>query len=181
MDEKHSHSHSHSHSQGLWNLNAIKCFPSHYSLERHHAYISNDSLDLTEIASNVSDCLRAEHVEIVYDQDEAVAYCETSKDASQPDYCKFRINLFKKYDEHSSTSTSTNSSPTILVEVQRLRGCCVHFSTMAKKIICASKGCKYDNDIPVVSNLTIPDFLIQMMDSNGSAASPPMMDVGVAW
>lgn len=170
MDDKHSRS------EQLWNLNNIKFFPSPYSLERHHTYISNDTMDLTAIASNVIDCLTAERIEIVYDQNEAVVYCETSKDASRPDYCKFRINLFKKYDEN----INKNSSPTILVEVQRLRGCCVHFSTMAKKIICASKGCKYENDKPVVSNLTIPDFLIQMMD-DGSAVSPPMMDVGVAW
>lgn len=151
MDEKHSRS------QKLWNLNAINFFPSHYSLERHHAYISNDTMDLTAIASNVIDCLTAEHIEIVYDQNEAVVYCETSKDASQPDYCKFRINLFKKYEEGSDSSTGTGTGTgTILVEVQRLTGCCLHFSAMATKILCASKGkggcgcgsasCKFEND-----------------------------------
>eukprot|EP01083_Nonionella_stella_P149065 472934_1 len=152
MDETHSKSHSQhpfeelklaaavtSHAtknKNMWNLNAIQFFPSYYSLERHHAYISNISniannndvnddkdddkddkgddncggLDLlTSIASNISDCLKAEHVEIRYDPDETVVYCETSQDASQPDYCKFRINLFKKYEEErSSTGTSIN-------------------------------------------------------------------------
>eukprot|EP01083_Nonionella_stella_P272617 924597_1 len=85
--------------KNMWNLNAIQFFPSYYSLERHHAYISNISniannndvnddkdddkddkgddkntcggLDLlTSIASNISDCLKAEHVEIRYDPDE---------------------------------------------------------------------------------------------------------------
>ena len=60
---------------------------------------------------------------------------------------------------------------------------------MATKVLCASKGCKHENDhIALVSNFAIPDDLIQIMDGKnaGPAVSPPAagrMDIAgvVAW
>jgi len=154
----------------LWKLNAIKYFPSYYSLERHHAYISSKEFDLETIASNLSDCLSTEHLEVTYDQHEAVVTCETTEDDAShpnPNYCKFRINLFKKAQEEDSMMP-----PTYLVEVQRLTGCCVEFSVLAKKLLCACRGCEYKSDVPCVSQLTIPDYLIQMLENSPSNHSP---------
>jgi len=81
---------------------------------------------------------------------QAVAYAESSD-------CKFQIRLFKADSDSSSTT-----GPSVLVEVQRRRGCCVKFHSIAMKILCAAKGCEYRDECP---HYTIGrDVIEQCMD-----------------
>lgn len=151
-----------------WKVSHVKIFPSYFTLEHYHEYISNKSAN--EIARNISHFLKVECLEVEYDHDEAVAHCETSKDRSRPDYCSFQVRLFK-------ASSQENYKSKMLVEVQRKTGCCMKFSAVASKILSASKKGCCSEDAPAaagslattcklgVQEYTIPDFLLQRVDS----------------
>lgn len=152
--------------QSCWNLSRVKIFPSYFNLEKSHEYITD--ISAAAISENISDCLKRECLEVVYDHDEATAYCETSKDTTRPDYCKFQVRIFK-----APSQSNVETSPTIIVEVQRRTGCCIKFCSVARKILAASKGCPVCKD--EIPNYTIPDYLIKLIDQETS----PMMTV--AW
>lgn len=105
----------------LWNVKVLKPLPQVYSLERTHVFVSGASC--SEVAQRIAQCLQASSIMAEYDDEEACVEAETS------DSIVFSVRLF-------------SSTGKIVVEVQRLDGCCYSFYQTAKMVLRASKGAK---------------------------------------
>lgn len=112
-----------------WNVVEVKEIDPFFPIERSHEII--DDMSASEIAMNVEEFLTAQSIDVVYDNEEAVAYAQT------PTGCKFRVHLFKP--NHRFNDKKGGS---VLVEVQRRSGCCVIFHSLARQILCAARGCE---------------------------------------
>jgi len=133
-----------------WNPKNVSPLPTAHPLERTHVYIENASHQ--QVSNRLAESLRVQSV--VAQFDESLARCETRE------HVKFIIRIFTADDR-------------VVVEIQRLSGCCYIFHQAAKNLLKAALG---QEAVPCME-LTIPPVI--MSESDEREATEEALDI--AW
>merc|ERR1712048_252692 len=119
------HDVSSSKKSGVWNVRhvSLTCVPKYVKVARTHIFVSNT--DAPIISERLSDCLRKLSVHASFNDDRAMAECESH------DSIKFVIQLY---------CGRGNFATGVIVEIQRMHGCCMRFMQYCKSILQAAKN-----------------------------------------
>jgi len=122
----------------------LEVVPEYYQLERTHV-----SVDASPqlVATRIAECLREASITAIISDSEACLDAETS------DHVEFCVHLWA--DEQTKTSQ-------VIVEIQRVAGCCYLFCQTAKMILRAAQG----EAIPAspASHFTIPKSIPRLSE-----------------
>jgi len=105
----------------VWKVDetTILSLPSIYMLERTHTTVEASP---ATVATRISDCLRRESISACFNSREGLVEAETRENV------KFVVRLWKK------------NSQQVIVESQKLDGCCFLYCQAAKAVLRAAKG-----------------------------------------
>jgi len=96
--------------------------PKYVKLARTHVFVANT--DASIVTKRLSDCLRKLSVHASFDDNQAMAECECM------DSTKFVIQLYRGRGSYEHG---------VIVEVQRMFGCCINFMRNCRSILQAAK------------------------------------------
>jgi len=102
-----------------WKAVPLASLPTIYCLERTHIHVDDSH---SNVADRISECMRKESILAVFHKDENLIDAETS------DGIQFSIRLWE------------GKNGAVLVEAQKVSGCCYSYCQAAKAILRAAKG-----------------------------------------
>lgn len=129
------------------NDNAVVPLPSVYMLERTHTTIDGSP---SEIAGKIADCLRRESIHVTFDSHEVrlhnISFAEPHRPGSVSNFSTFRSCLQVLAEAQTRENVRftirlwKKGSEKVIVEIQKLDGCCFLYCQAAKAILRAAKG-----------------------------------------
>jgi len=128
----------------IWNVshNSLNFVPRYIKLARTHVFLANT--DASIVTKRLSDCLRKLSLHASFNDNQAMAECE-SKDST-----KFIIQLYRGRGSYEHG---------VIVEVQRMFGCCIKFMKICRSLLQAAKQIEVvRNEVRTVSfsDVSIP-------------------------
>merc|ERR1712226_291347 len=136
-----------------WSVRPLSPLPPIYCLERTHLKIDDTA---ENVAERVSDCLRKESIATIYHKDENLV------DAETVDHVNFAVRLWQ------------GKNGTVLIEVQKVSGCCYGYCQAAKAVLRAAKGIS----TPMKRRtLSIPQSVLKVSDEESEAATRDGLEI----
>ncbi|KAG7366550.1 hypothetical protein IV203_029220 [Nitzschia inconspicua] len=159
--------HSPPPSTPAWKVRALQSLPMYYPLESNAITIQRSLCSLTE---QISAFLKEHSVCSVYHDDAGRVDCMTSG------LLRFSVQLWKD----NRASSVAESSPSIIIEIQRRQGCCIEMQRMRQELIERLMNPKTGlSTLPVPSPRSTPVHVLQQLveqsaSVNGTTAVPAL-------
>jgi len=111
---------------------SLTCVPKYVKVARTHVFLNNTDAGI--VTKRISDCLRELSIHASFNDNQAMAECES------PDSIKFIIQLYRGRGKFANG---------VIVEIQRMHGCCMRFMQCCRSILQAAENVKVaQNKVP---------------------------------